>query len=76
MVLNAVGRCCPNPVQPDHTSSLWARYGVTPILQGVNMRVDKGEIVGLIGRCSGVRLQVPPSGFCGPSRAERNQSRR
>ena len=31
-------------------TGLWARYGATPILQGVNMRVDKGEIVGLIGR--------------------------
>ncbi len=31
-------------------SSLWANYGATPILQGVDMKVDKGEIVGLIGR--------------------------
>lgn len=29
---------------------LWARYGATPILQGVDMHVDKGEIVSLIGR--------------------------
>jgi urea transport system ATP-binding protein len=31
-------------------TSLWAKYDATPILQGVNMRVDKGEIVSLIGR--------------------------
>jgi len=31
-------------------SGLWANYGATPILQGVNMNVGKGEIVGLIGR--------------------------
>ncbi len=29
---------------------LWARYGETPILQGVDLRVGKGEIVSLIGR--------------------------
>ncbi len=29
---------------------LWASYGATPILQGVNMTINKGEIVGLIGR--------------------------
>ena len=29
---------------------LGASYGATPILQGVDMRVAKGEIVGLIGR--------------------------
>ena len=32
------------------TSGLWANYGATPILQGVDMRVGKGEIVSLIGR--------------------------
>ncbi len=31
-------------------SGLWASYGATPILQGVDMVVGKGEIVGLIGR--------------------------
>ena len=31
-------------------SGLWARYGATPILQGVDLRVGKGEIVSLIGR--------------------------
>jgi urea transport system ATP-binding protein len=31
-------------------SGLWANYGATPILQGVDMTIDKGEIVGLIGR--------------------------
>lgn len=30
--------------------SLWANYGATPILQGVDMEIAKGEIVGLIGR--------------------------
>jgi urea transport system ATP-binding protein len=29
---------------------LWANYGATPILQGVDMTIHKGEIVGLIGR--------------------------
>ena len=29
---------------------LWAGYGGTPVLQGVDMAVDRGEIVGLIGR--------------------------
>lgn len=29
---------------------LWAGYGATPILQGVNMSVSRGEIVGVIGR--------------------------
>lgn len=29
---------------------LWANYGATPILQGVDMNIHKGEIVGLIGR--------------------------
>lgn len=29
---------------------LWANYGATPILQGVDMEIAKGEIVGLIGR--------------------------
>ncbi|GGC48060.1 ABC transporter ATP-binding protein [Chelatococcus reniformis] len=29
---------------------LWANYGATPILQGVDMAVGKGEIVGIIGR--------------------------
>ena len=29
---------------------LWASYGATPILQGVDMTINKGEIVGLIGR--------------------------
>jgi urea transport system ATP-binding protein len=33
-----------------NVSGLWARYGATPILQGVDMHVDKGEIVSLIGR--------------------------
>ena len=31
-------------------SDLGASYGATPILQGVDMRIAKGEIVGLIGR--------------------------
>ncbi len=31
-------------------SGLWARYGATPILQGVDLRVGQGEIVSLIGR--------------------------
>jgi urea transport system ATP-binding protein len=31
-------------------AGLWANYGATPILQGVDMTVGKGEIVGLIGR--------------------------
>ena len=31
-------------------SGLWARYGATPILQGVDLAVNKGEIVSLIGR--------------------------
>ncbi len=31
-------------------AGLWARYGATPILQGVDLRVGKGEIVSLIGR--------------------------
>lgn len=31
-------------------SGLWANYGATPILQGVEMTINKGEIVGLIGR--------------------------
>lgn len=31
-------------------SGLWANYGATPILQGVDMAIAKGEIVGLIGR--------------------------
>jgi urea transport system ATP-binding protein len=31
-------------------SGLWANYGATPILQGVDMTIYKGEIVGLIGR--------------------------
>lgn len=31
-------------------SGLWANYGATPILQGVDMTLNKGEIVGLIGR--------------------------
>lgn len=31
-------------------SALWASYGATPILQGVDMTIRKGEIVGLIGR--------------------------
>ena len=29
---------------------LWASYGGSPILQGVDMKIAKGEIVGLIGR--------------------------
>lgn len=29
---------------------LWAAYGATPILQGVDMAVRRGEIVGVIGR--------------------------
>jgi urea transport system ATP-binding protein len=31
-------------------TGLWANYGATPILQGVDLSVGKGEIVGLIGR--------------------------
>jgi branched-chain amino acid transport system ATP-binding protein len=31
-------------------SGLWANYGATPILQGVDISIGKGEIVGLIGR--------------------------
>jgi urea transport system ATP-binding protein len=31
-------------------AGLWANYGATPILQGVDMSIGKGEIVGLIGR--------------------------
>ncbi len=31
-------------------SGLWARYGETPILQGVDLKVGRGEIVSLIGR--------------------------
>ncbi|MCG6205428.1 ABC transporter ATP-binding protein [Rhodopseudomonas sp. HC1] len=31
-------------------SGLWAGYGATPILQGVDMTVYRGEIVGVIGR--------------------------
>jgi len=31
-------------------SGLWASYGGTPILQGVDMHVQRGEIVTLIGR--------------------------
>lgn len=31
-------------------TGLWANYGATPILQGVDMNIAKGEIVGLIGR--------------------------
>ncbi len=31
-------------------SGLWANYGATPILQGVDIEIGKGEIVGLIGR--------------------------
>jgi urea transport system ATP-binding protein len=31
-------------------SGLWAAYGATPILQGVDMAVRRGEIVGVIGR--------------------------
>jgi urea transport system ATP-binding protein len=31
-------------------SGLWVNYGATPILQGVDMTIYKGEIVGLIGR--------------------------
>lgn len=37
-----------NPVL--EVSGLWANYGATPILQGVDMTISKGEIVGLIGR--------------------------
>jgi urea transport system ATP-binding protein len=37
-----------NPVL--EVSGLWANYGATPILQGVDMTIQKGEIVGLIGR--------------------------
>ncbi|MBO9123749.1 MULTISPECIES: ABC transporter ATP-binding protein [unclassified Rhizobium] len=33
-----------------HVENLWARYGATPILQGVDLSVSKGEIVSLIGR--------------------------
>lgn len=29
---------------------LWAAYGATPILQGVEMTINRGEIVGVIGR--------------------------
>jgi urea transport system ATP-binding protein len=31
-------------------SGLWVAYGATPILQGVDMTVRRGEIVGVIGR--------------------------
>ena len=31
-------------------SGLWARYGATPILQGVDLLIAKGEVVSLIGR--------------------------
>jgi branched-chain amino acid transport system ATP-binding protein len=31
-------------------SGLWAAYDATPILQGVDMTVQRGEIVGVIGR--------------------------
>jgi urea transport system ATP-binding protein len=31
-------------------TGLWANYGATPILQGVDLSVGRGEIVGLIGR--------------------------
>jgi branched-chain amino acid transport system ATP-binding protein len=31
-------------------AGLWAKYGATPILQGVDMKVGRGEIVSLIGR--------------------------
>jgi branched-chain amino acid transport system ATP-binding protein len=31
-------------------SGLWAGYGGTPILQGVDLAIARGEIVGLIGR--------------------------
>jgi len=31
-------------------SGLWANYGGTPVLQGVDMEIRQGEIVGLIGR--------------------------
>jgi branched-chain amino acid transport system ATP-binding protein len=31
-------------------SGLWAGYGATPILQGVDMTITRGEIVGVIGR--------------------------
>ncbi len=31
-------------------AGLWARYGATPILQGVDLQVGKGEVVSLIGR--------------------------
>lgn len=31
-------------------SELWAGYGDTPILQGVNLSMSRGEIVGVIGR--------------------------
>lgn len=40
MPLNSVLEVC----------GLWANYGATPILQGVDMTINKGEIVGLIGR--------------------------
>jgi len=31
-------------------AGLWAAYGATPILRGVDMTVSRGEIVGVIGR--------------------------
>jgi len=31
-------------------AALWANYDATPILQGVDMTIHRGEIVGLIGR--------------------------
>ncbi len=33
-----------------NVAGLWARYGATPILQGVDLSIAKGEIVSLIGR--------------------------
>ncbi|NDD10762.1 MAG: ATP-binding cassette domain-containing protein, partial [Rhodobacteraceae bacterium] len=48
-----------------------AYYGKSHILQGVNLRVNKGEIVALLGRngvgrsttCKAIMGEVPPKGI-------------